>query len=211
MNDKKTQWCRGGRREAILSVAREVFSQEGYGAASMSHIAARLGGSKGTLYNYFRSKEELFEADIQDRCSSYAQSIFGPTPDSGDVREILTALADRILNLALSDESTAFYTLVVSEAQRAPAIGRAFYESGPRNCIERVAAVLDRARADGQIVTDDCTQAAQDFLSLIHGGLHFKRILNVIDRPSAKEMSTEAARMVDVFLRAYGSKAAPSR
>ena len=41
---------RDSRREIILSIAREVFMEEGYAAASMSTIAARLGGSKGTLY-----------------------------------------------------------------------------------------------------------------------------------------------------------------
>ena len=33
----------------------------------MSTIAARLGGSKGTLYNYFKSKEELFEAQVREQ------------------------------------------------------------------------------------------------------------------------------------------------
>ena len=45
------------RREGILDVARGVFLSEGYATASMSTIAAKLGGSKGTLYNYFKSKE----------------------------------------------------------------------------------------------------------------------------------------------------------
>src|SRR3954471_15781656 len=56
------------RREAILDVAQEVFLEEGFAAASMSTIAARLGGSKGTLYNYFRSKDELFKAYVERRC-----------------------------------------------------------------------------------------------------------------------------------------------
>jgi AcrR family transcriptional regulator len=54
------------RRQAIMQIARDIFLEEGYAAASMSAIAARLGGSKGTLYNYFASKEELFKAVIQD-------------------------------------------------------------------------------------------------------------------------------------------------
>ncbi|MGH6965637.1 MAG: TetR/AcrR family transcriptional regulator, partial [Phenylobacterium sp.] len=45
---------RDARREAILDVAQEVFLEEGFANASMSTIAARLGGSKGTLYNYFK-------------------------------------------------------------------------------------------------------------------------------------------------------------
>ena len=38
------------RRSEILDVAGEIFLDQGYAAASMSAIAARLGGSKGTLY-----------------------------------------------------------------------------------------------------------------------------------------------------------------
>ena len=51
---------REDRRDAILNVAHACFVAEGYGATSMSTIAAQLGGSKGTLYNYFKSKDELF-------------------------------------------------------------------------------------------------------------------------------------------------------
>ena len=58
----KTRLDRDARRELILDVAQEVFLEEGFANASMSTIAARLGGSKGTLYNYFKSKDDLFTA-----------------------------------------------------------------------------------------------------------------------------------------------------
>jgi AcrR family transcriptional regulator len=73
---------RDQRREHIIHVAREVFfffEQLGYSAASMSTIAARLGGSKGTLYNYFKSKEELFEAQVRDMCGHAADRILEAT------------------------------------------------------------------------------------------------------------------------------------
>ncbi|OYW88264.1 MAG: TetR family transcriptional regulator, partial [Sphingobium sp. 32-64-5] len=47
------------RRQAILDVATEMFREVGYARASMAAISARIGGSKGTLYGYFKSKEEL--------------------------------------------------------------------------------------------------------------------------------------------------------
>ncbi len=50
---------REARREAMLAVALDLFREVGFEAASMSQIAARVGGSKATLYNYFSSKEEL--------------------------------------------------------------------------------------------------------------------------------------------------------
>jgi AcrR family transcriptional regulator len=206
MKENRTKFCRGGRREAILEVAREVFSEEGYAAASMSHIAARLGGSKGTLYNYFRSKEELFKAHVQDRCACHAASIFAGALEGSDVGEVLAELAERALNFTLTDESTAFYSQVVSEAQRNPMIGHAFYESGPQTGIRHVAAFLDTARAAGKISTDDCLEAAEVFLSLVHGGLHLRRVFNVGSRPTPAEIHAEALRISRTFMLAYGAR-----
>jgi AcrR family transcriptional regulator len=48
------------RREAILHAAREVFFQKGFMSATMDGIAHGCDLAKGTLYRYFRSKEELY-------------------------------------------------------------------------------------------------------------------------------------------------------
>ncbi len=48
------------RREAILNAAREVFFQRGFMASTMDSIAEGCDLAKGTLYLYFRSKEELY-------------------------------------------------------------------------------------------------------------------------------------------------------
>ncbi len=50
---------RRDRRQAILDTALEVFVEKGYESASISMIAHRAGISKGLMYNYFESKEEL--------------------------------------------------------------------------------------------------------------------------------------------------------
>ena len=58
------------RREAILAAAHRVFSQSGYAAATMDAVAAEAGIAKGSLYNYFQSKADLFHqvfAHIADR------------------------------------------------------------------------------------------------------------------------------------------------
>ena len=48
------------RRQEILSAARDVFAQKGYHQARMTDIAAAMGMSKGLVYDYFASKDELF-------------------------------------------------------------------------------------------------------------------------------------------------------
>ncbi|UCC66672.1 MAG: TetR/AcrR family transcriptional regulator [Deltaproteobacteria bacterium] len=48
------------RREAIIVCARELFLAKGFNATTMDEIAQRAELSKGTLYLYFNSKEELY-------------------------------------------------------------------------------------------------------------------------------------------------------
>src|ERR1700759_2542473 len=110
---------RGDRRDAILDVAYECFTAEGYGATSMSTIAARLGGSKGTLYNYFKSKEELFDAFVCRACSRLSHQL-DSLPADGLVREDLVQVAEDFINHIVSPEAMAVYRVVVGEGDRFP-------------------------------------------------------------------------------------------
>jgi TetR/AcrR family fatty acid metabolism transcriptional regulator len=49
-----------GKRDAILAAAEKVFGRRGYAATTVDEIASDAGIAKGSVYNYFRSKHELF-------------------------------------------------------------------------------------------------------------------------------------------------------
>lgn len=55
---------RTARRADILAAARQVFALRGYTHATLDHIAARAAFAKGTIYNYFGSKELIFQQAI---------------------------------------------------------------------------------------------------------------------------------------------------
>jgi AcrR family transcriptional regulator len=65
---------RSGRREqnkaenraALLKAARTVFAEMGYGAAGVRDIVRRTDLASGTFYNYFRDKDEIFEAVVAE-------------------------------------------------------------------------------------------------------------------------------------------------
>jgi AcrR family transcriptional regulator len=203
MSDSVLKDRRDQRREAILDVARAVFVEEGFAAASMSTIAARLGGSKGTLYNYFRSKEELFEAYVVEECARFADGIF----DAGDGLDLagrLTAIGERFLGHLLSEWAVRTYQLVVAEVHRTPELAKIFYEAGPANGLRRLTQVLVEARARGEIVTDDCELAAHQFLALCRGALHFRYSLNLIGRPSEAEIKATIDEAVLTFIARFG-------
>lgn len=194
------------RRERILQVAREVFFEEGYASASMSTIAARLGGSKGTLYNYFRSKEELFEAHIQDGCAKIAADAFNLPDQPTEVAPVLQRLGERYLSHVFSDWAIRTFQMLVAEARRSPELSRIFYETGPAVGLRRLEAFLERARTQGLIRTDDCAQAASQFMALCRGNMHFQFVLNLATQPTPEQISREVAAAVATFMAAYGTE-----
>src|SRR5215467_14104370 len=64
------------KRRQIIEGARRMFLAQGFDAASMGSIAREAGVSKGTLYVYFKSKEDLFEAIVEEQCRAEAEQIF---------------------------------------------------------------------------------------------------------------------------------------
>src|SRR5262245_18142520 len=54
------------RRAEILKTARDLFLKKDYDKTTMQDFMNQLGIAKGTIYHYFKSKEELLEAVIED-------------------------------------------------------------------------------------------------------------------------------------------------
>ena len=62
----KREQTKVSNRAAILDAARQVFAELGYGATTVRDIIRKTGLASGTFYNYYRSKEEVFQALMDD-------------------------------------------------------------------------------------------------------------------------------------------------
>jgi AcrR family transcriptional regulator len=199
---------RDARRKAIIDVAREIFLNEGYAAASMAAIAAQVGGSKATLYNYFPSKESLFVAIVsaESESESAANPIAGT--EEADVAFALRAMGMRFLNFTLTDRALRIHRLVIAESCRFPELGRAFYENGPKRMIDLLASWIRREAAAGRLQAADPDRAADHFLCLCKSPLYQRVLWNVAPSPApeARRACVDAA--VEVFLAAYGADGA---
>jgi AcrR family transcriptional regulator len=63
----KRERTKAQNRRAILEAACEVFTESGYDGASIRDVIRRTGLASGTFYNYFRDKEEVFHAVLEER------------------------------------------------------------------------------------------------------------------------------------------------
>ena len=201
------KWVRGAdvdRRASILDVADQVFLKTGFQAASMSEIAARLGGSKGTLYNYFPSKEDLFLACVARHCELLRVQMSSLTTEGGDVRETLAKLGRRYVQVVSSDDVVRKFRMVVAEAERVPELARTFYETGPARGAEQLASYLESAMRDGVLIEADAKRAANHFLGLCYNGLWKARLCNAAPAPNAASIERDVADAVRIFMAAYG-------
>lgn len=59
------------RRREIVSMSRNLFLKQGYESTTMQDVMTKLGIAKGTAYHYFKSKENLLEAVVEDMVGEY--------------------------------------------------------------------------------------------------------------------------------------------
>ena len=100
-------------RRRLLETAAAHFAERGLDGAQVDAIAVAAGFAKGTVYNYFASKEELFAEVLAAGCRAAVER-YAASPRQGSVRECLRALA--AADLAVLREEEGFMKVVVREA-----------------------------------------------------------------------------------------------
>ena len=66
---------KGSNRESILKIAQEIFSKYGYRKTTLDDIANAVRKGKSSLYYYFKSKEDLFQAVIMKEVEVLAREL----------------------------------------------------------------------------------------------------------------------------------------
>ncbi len=188
----------------ILNGAASVFARDGYEGASMSRIAVEAGVSKGTLYNYFDGKAELFSAYLHRECTRWIALVFDELDPDTPPAEALRHIGRRMFTMMLSDPSLTIYRMVVAEAEKFPGLAQSFYAEGPGRALKHLSAVLRRAVSDGRLAVDDPDFAAEQFFALIQTQLSLKRRLHLTGMPSEAEINHVVERAVHLFMRGYG-------
>ena len=97
----------GAKRRQIMDGARTVFFSGGFDGASMNDVARAAGVSKGTLYAYFDSKEQLFEALIREDRGQQAERMCLFPPEPGNPREFLAEFGRRLIEMMTRPEMIA--------------------------------------------------------------------------------------------------------
>jgi AcrR family transcriptional regulator len=187
-----------GKRQAILDQAIRTFAELGFRGTDVQVIADRAGVGKGTIYRYFRSKQDLFWATTYEVLQRMERHMFQAMEGVEDARAKLRAAAVGYARFFLANPE--YLQLFLQDLAEFRGSGPESHRQHHEKLIGRMGEILQQGIDAGRLRPVDLRQTTIGLGSLLFGatvlGSHLKAVPVV-------EMTEYA---VDIFLRGIASQ-----
>jgi AcrR family transcriptional regulator len=185
------------RRQAILDAALEVFAAQGFAAARLEDVARQAGVAKGTLYLYFRDKEELFEQILRVE----GEQVFGhitalAADDSLRADVILKQILQFIQTQILGGNRERLMRILISEGHRFPKISELYYREIIVKGRQAIMEIARRGAARGELRSDALTRFPQLFFAPIMLAVVWRGQFDQFDRLDVEAMLADHAKLI---------------
>jgi AcrR family transcriptional regulator len=193
----------GTVRGRILEAAFAAFTQAGFAETSTLEVATRARVSKRELYALFGSKQEMLIACISERAKRLKMPADLPEPrDRMTLARLLSSFGAQLLRETSDPAVIAVFRLAISEAVRAPEVGRMLNDIGIETSRGALRELMGRARA-ARLLDGEPAVLADHFAGLLWGIRMLGLLLDTAARPAARETAARADAATEAFLRAY--------
>jgi AcrR family transcriptional regulator len=170
------------RRPEILDAALAVFADLGFQRATLQDVADRAGVTKGALYHYFASKEQLFIELMRERMLPHVEQDEALLAGSSGSRdEILRALMLRLWEHFRQPGQIELTLLAITELPKIPQVGSIFFEEVVLRGRRTMEKALARGIERGEIETCDLEAVAAAIPAMIMGVALGHRLFRNID------------------------------
>ena len=189
------------KEQEVLDVATDYFLAHGYQGASINAMARSSGISKESIYRYFSSKKQLFEAVIRRELAEYQASVRRLSAEKRmDLREALINLAETVLDVATTDRTLALRRLIFDEARRSPDVGQHYYQIGPEYAFAAVEEIFRSHHAESDF---DPAILSRHFLALVAWRPILERECALGPAPSRAQIRARVESIVADFMKAF--------
>ena len=151
MSKPRFQRRKEERPQEITEAALAAFSEKGYAATRVEEVAKRAGVSKGLLYLYFKTKEELFKAVIRSfvipRIETMAEGI---AESDMSAEEILRGPLAGFMKSLPGSPVSVVVRLMISEGSKHPDLVRFYWDNVASRGIDTLQAIVDRGVKSGE-------------------------------------------------------------
>lgn len=153
------------RPQELLDAALDLFVEKGFAATRAEEVAARAGVSKGTLYLYFPSKEDLLKAvitqNLSERIAEGASQAEGFTGSAGDLlREVMCSWWEHVYQ----SPASAVFKLVVTEVRNFPDIAEFYLHEVVEPAQQLLARIVQRGIDAGEFRPVDLSVAVHSLV-----------------------------------------------
>jgi TetR/AcrR family transcriptional regulator, fatty acid metabolism regulator protein len=191
------------REAAFKQAALKIFSTKGYHKSTMAEIAMEAGFGKGTLYWYWRSKEELYFALVEESHNEFMGLVTKAAERDGNALEKLLWLGNEVIGLHYRNRD---YTKLSwkMRAEESEAFSPAYMERLHRNndeTKEKLENIISQGIEEGLFPKVDAYYLACILLGLLEG-----MEIQWLEDPESFDLR-KAVKMVVRFLETYFMKA----
>jgi TetR/AcrR family transcriptional repressor of mexJK operon len=190
------------KEQEVLDVATDYFLAHGYQGASINAMARSSGISKESIYRYFSSKKQLFEAVICRELAEYQAGVRRAlsAEKTMDLREALINIAETVLEVATTDRTLALRRLIFDEARRSPDVGQHYYKIGPEYAFAAVEAIFRSHQSESEF---DPAILSRHFLALVAWRPILERECALGPAPSRAQIRARVEPTVRDFMKAF--------
>jgi len=155
---KRTRLQPDARRAQLISCAMSAFAEHGLARGTHSHVAERAGVSVSAVHSYFRTREDLVEAALNEVETHLLEMVLGALGGKGTVEECLAALATQFTQSARVDPDLFKVWLDWSTGVRADLWPR--YIKLNDRFVEAAQKLLSRGKREGVVPAEVSVKAA---------------------------------------------------
>ncbi len=153
--------AKAARRERLLAAALDAFFDQGFAAARMDDIARRAGVSKGTLYLYFASKEEMFHAIIDTVAQPRLESMERTLDTSAGLLASLPHMMELAADYVAHSPMPRIAKILIGEGNQFPALLQEYRTRIIDRLMGTLTRLIEHAAERGEIVTTDAALTAR--------------------------------------------------
>ncbi|CAN7178706.1 TetR/AcrR family transcriptional regulator [Phenylobacterium sp. LjRoot225] len=144
------------RPAEIVQAALAVFAEKGFAAAKLDEIARRAGVSKGALYLYFATKEELFHAVVEQVIAPNMRAMRAMVAGHpGPISDLLGMFVARFSALVADQPVGGVAKMVIGEARNFPELARVWHDELVAQALGGLAEAVAAAQARGEVRAGD--------------------------------------------------------
>ncbi len=140
------------RPKEILAAALDLFTAKGFAASRVDDVAARAGVTKGTVYLYFPTKEDLFKAVVRDALFPVIHATeqrVATAPEDVSAATLLRSVVQVFPQLSATPAG-AVIKIIIAEAGNFPDIARFYLDEVIRRERRVLGAIIERGIARGE-------------------------------------------------------------